>query len=75
MHFVRAAVLRAASLGAPLDPADLAEARAASGRVMPVVAADLAPLSGSALGARLRALERLWIDGGLAATREELLRS
>lgn len=65
--------LCAALSNALLDPADLAAAREGAGQRFPVRAADLAPLSGPALGARLRELERAWIDAGFAPTREELL--
>lgn len=65
--------LRAAAFGAPLDPAALEAARRGASARFPVAAADL-PLAGPALGARLRALERAWIDSGFALDRDALLR-
>ncbi|PZQ49948.1 MAG: CCA tRNA nucleotidyltransferase [Rhodovulum sulfidophilum] len=67
-----AALIRAASLGAPPGPELAAEiARGAAARP-PVAAADLA-LKGPALGAALRDLEAAWIASDFRATREELL--
>lgn len=68
-----AVLLRAAVMGQPLAPDALDEvARGAAAR-FPVVAADLAPLAGKALGARLKALETQWLAGGLRASKQELL--
>lgn len=39
----------------------------------PVKAADLSPLAGAALGARLKTLEARWIDSGFTASRDDLL--
>ncbi len=68
-----AILLRAARTGTPL-PDDL-EDRIAQGAQaqFPVKAADLAPLSGPALGKCLRALEERWVASGFMLTREELL--
>lgn len=68
------ALVRAASLPAPLpDHWRDTIARAAAAR-LPVVAADLMPaLSGAALGARLKDLEARWIASGFALTRDDLL--
>lgn len=67
--------LRAASLGHPLDPEAVTLARGGAGRALPVTASDLAPLAGPDLGARLKAIERTWIDSGFTATRDALLGS
>jgi poly(A) polymerase len=67
-----AALIRAASLGAPPETDLAAEiARGAAAR-FPVAAADLA-LKGPALGAALRDLEARWMASDFSATREELL--
>lgn len=67
-------LLRAAVLGQPFDPADIAAARTGAEAEFPLRAADLMPaLSGAALGARLKALEKAWIDSGFTLTREDLL--
>jgi len=69
------AVLCRAALRAETLPADWrAEvARGAAAR-FPVTAADLMPgLAGPALGARLEALKRRWLDSGLHLTRDQLL--
>ena len=67
-----AALIRAASLGAPPDPALAAKVARGAGARMPVTAADL-PLRGAALGAALREIEAAWIASGFRASREELL--
>ncbi|MCU0912449.1 MAG: CCA tRNA nucleotidyltransferase [Rhodobacteraceae bacterium] len=68
-----AAVLRAAMTGAPVPPGARGDAdRGASAR-FPVAAADLAPLSGAALGARLKDLEARWIASGFTLDRAQLL--
>ena len=68
------ALLRAALTGADLpDGLEGLLTRGAAAR-FPVTAADLMPrYTGSALGARLKALEAAWIASGFTATREELL--
>ncbi|MGR3623191.1 CCA tRNA nucleotidyltransferase [Pseudophaeobacter sp.] len=69
-----AALLRAALLEQPVSPdleTDLARSAAA---VFPIVAADLMPeLSGAALGAALKQLEKSWISSGFCLTKAELL--
>ena len=66
--------LRAAATGAPMDPIALEQCLMGATRTLPVTAADLMPaLQGPALGAALRRIERRWIDGGMTATRDELL--
>ncbi len=69
-----AALLRAALLEQPVSPdleTDLARGAAA---VFPIVAADLMPeLSGAALGAALKQLEKSWISSGFCLTKAELL--
>lgn len=67
-------LLRAALLETPPDPRsaeDLAQGAAAR---FPVTASDLMPgYTGPALGARLQALERRWIDSGFTLSRDDLL--
>lgn len=69
-----AALLRAALLEQPVSPdleTDLARGATA---VFPIVAADLMPeLSGAALGAALKQLEKSWISSGFCLTKAELL--
>ena len=68
-----AVLLRAAMMGQTLALDALDEvARGAMAR-FPVVAADLEPLAGKALGARLKELEAQWLAGGLRAGKDELL--
>lgn len=69
-----AVLLRAAALEQPLPRAWQAEvARGAAAR-FPVAAADLMPaLQGPALGARLAELQRIWLQSGLHATKNDLL--
>ncbi len=66
-------LLRAAMLAQPLA-SDL-EKTLAFGAVQefPLRSVDLAPLSGAALGARLKQLEARWLASGFTLTREELL--
>ena len=69
-----AALVLAASLGAPLSPAWEAEIARGAAQVFPIKPADLMPaLQGAALGAELRKLEDRWVASGFALTREELL--
>ncbi|WVX51267.1 CCA-adding enzyme [Roseobacter fucihabitans] len=69
-----ALVLRAGLANQPLEPAALLPLKAASKARFPIAAKDLMPgLSGKALGARLAALERLWIASDFRLTREQLL--
>jgi poly(A) polymerase len=65
--------LRAALANATIAPEDLRRAEDGATRRFPLAAADLAPLSGPALGQRLKALERAWIDSGFALPRDALL--
>ncbi|MCA8867146.1 MAG: CCA tRNA nucleotidyltransferase [Rhodobacteraceae bacterium] len=67
-------LLRAAMQCAGL-PSDLAEAaKIAADRQFPVRAADLMDrYQGAALGAKLKSLEKRWIDSGFTLTRAELL--
>ena len=71
-----AMLARAAMLEQPLPKAWETEvARGATAR-FPVVAADLMPeLSGEALGAKLKALETKWLQGGLRPGRDALLKA
>lgn len=69
----RDAVLAAAALAGAPPPAGWAEAVArGAAAVFPLRAADLAPLSGAALGAALRAAETAWIASGFALPQAEL---
>lgn len=69
-----ALLARAASLGTP-PPADWrAEVARGAASVFPVAAADLPGLQGPALGARLKALERAWLQSDLALPKADLLK-
>nr|WP_210528679.1 CCA tRNA nucleotidyltransferase [Rubellimicrobium arenae] len=65
--------LRAALSNALIDPEALRLSREGAGQRFPLAAADLAPLSGPALGQRLRDLEQAWIESGFTLARERLL--
>ena len=68
-------LLRAASMGQPLDPAEIRASQAGAAAIFPVTAADLMPgLTGAALGAALKTMEARWIASGFTLTREALLR-
>ena len=64
---------RAAVLESPLPPDWQAEVARGAETTFPVRAADLAPLSGLALGRRLRALKDHWLAADLAPDRATLL--
>ena len=66
-------ILRAALLEAPLPAGAADEVARGAGAQFPLRAADLHPLTGPALGARLRDLERAWIDTGFTLDRDALL--
>lgn len=69
-----AALLRAALLEQPVSPELEAELQQGAGAIFPVTAADLMPdLSGAALGAGLKQLERAWIESGFCLNRVQLL--
>lgn len=74
-EIVRDAILvRAATLGTPVDLKELQSAQAAATRVFPLSAADLMPgLQGPALGAALKDLEQHWIDSHFQLKLSELL--
>ncbi|RYH04196.1 CCA tRNA nucleotidyltransferase [Salipiger sp. IMCC34102] len=64
----------AASLGQPVDPEDIAQARMGATQTLPVTAADFMPtLKGPALGQALRAAEAAWIASGFSLDREALI--
>ena len=65
--------LRAALSNALLDEDGARAARHGAAQSFPVKAADLAPLAGPALGRRLEAMERAWIDSGFSLTAPALL--
>ncbi|WP_417523373.1 CCA tRNA nucleotidyltransferase [Marinovum sp.] len=66
--------LRAAILQEHIDGRAFAEMEEGAAAIFPIRAADLMPdYEGPALGARLRALETLWITSGFTLTKEELL--
>lgn len=68
-------LLRAALLETPLEPTSLDEAGQGALAVFPISAKDLMPeLKGPALGARLKSLEKQWIDSGFALTRDDLMK-
>ena len=68
------ALLRAASLGTPVDPNAMAQAAKGASATFPVKAADLMPnLQGAALGARLKEIEARWIASDFTLTRDQLL--
>ena len=68
-----AMLLRTALTGVPVPEGWRdAVAKGAAAR-FPITARDLAPLSGQALGARLKALEDRWIASGFSLSRAELL--
>ena len=66
--------LRAALSNALIDPAAAEAARHGATQRFPLRAEHLAPLEGPALGQRLKALERAWIDSGFTLSPEALLR-
>lgn len=66
-------LLRAASTGTSVPPGWDEDARRGDTATFPVKAADLAPLTGPELGARLKALEARWIDSGFTLDRAALL--
>ena len=71
---LRAMILRAALMGVPMT--DAAEVALGAAAKFPVKAADLMPrYAGAQLGLRLRQLEKRWIEGHFAPTRDDLLNS
>jgi poly(A) polymerase len=71
-----AVLARAAMQGFPPPDGWQVEVARGAAAVFPVAAADLMPaLSGQALGLRLKDLQARWLDGGLRATRDELLKN
>ena len=70
---VSAVLARAVILEAPLPKNWQAEVARGSKAVFPVKSADLAPLSGPALGKRLKSLQTLWLNTGLSASKADLL--
>ena len=68
-----AVLLRACVLEHPIGPLDMEEVGRGAAADFPVAAADLAPLAGPALGARLKALQRRWLASNLRATKDDLL--
>ena len=69
-----ALLVRAASLGMPLEPGALDDVKRGAAHVFPVKAADLMPdLEGPALGAALAKLERDWIASDFTLSRDALL--
>jgi len=67
-------LVAAASLQAPINPADLQKVYDSAGLAFPVKAADLMPdLSGPELGSRLKKLEQSWIDSDFTLSRDQLL--
>jgi poly(A) polymerase len=69
-----AALIRAASLGNPLERGELDALRDAEQQVFPLTAADLMPaLEGAALGRALKEAEARWIASGFTLTKDDLL--
>ena len=66
-------MLRCAVLGQPIGALDMVEVGRGASREFPVKAADLPGLQGAALGARLKELQRRWLQSGLRATKDQLL--
>ena len=67
-------LVQAASVGAHVESFDLEQVRFGAKQKFPIEAADLMPgLTGPDLGARMKELERVWIDSGFAMTRAQLL--
>ncbi len=69
-----AVLARAALMETRLEPDWTTEIARGAAAQFPIRAADLAPLKGAALGARLKHLQEIWLRTGLAATRKALLR-
>lgn len=68
------ALIRAASLGQPLDPETEVAIATGAAAVFPVKPRDLMPgLQGAALGAALKDMETRWIASGFALTKDELI--
>lgn len=68
-----ALLIRAALVGVPLPPGARDEVQRGAGAVFPLRAADLPALSGAALGARLKALQEVWLHSNLTASKADLL--
>ena len=69
-----AMLLRAALMEQPILPELETEITLGADAKFPVSARDLMPeRSGSALGSALKKLEQIWIEGGMALTRDQLL--
>lgn len=69
-------LVRAALMGQPVDPDDIVTIQRGQAAEFPVKAADLMPeYKGAALGAKLRALEVLWIDSAFTMGKDALLAS
>lgn len=68
-----ALVIRAALMGVPVPPGARDEVQRGANAVFPLRAADLPALSGAALGARLKALQEVWLHSGLTASKADLL--
>ncbi|MFG5384277.1 CCA tRNA nucleotidyltransferase [Yoonia sp. R2-816] len=67
-------LIEAASLGAPIDPAQIETVEHAAKQTFPLKAADLMPdLQGAALGAALKQAEQRWIASGFTLTKADLL--
>ncbi len=67
-------LIEAASLGAPIDPAQIETVEHAAKQTCPLKAADLMPdLQGAALGVALKQAEQRWIASGFTLTKADLL--
>ncbi len=68
-----ALLLRASVLQQPLDALDMREVGRGAAARFPINAADLAPLTGPELGARLKLLQMRWLSSDLRLTKDQLL--
>jgi poly(A) polymerase len=68
-----ALLLRACVFEQPLGTLDMSEVARGAATAFPIKAADLAPLTGPALGASLKDLQARWLSSDLRLTRDQLL--
>jgi poly(A) polymerase len=68
-----ALLLRASVFEQPIGPLDMSEVARGAETAFPIKAADLAPLNGPALGAKLKDLQSRWLSSDLMLTKDQLL--
>jgi poly(A) polymerase len=68
-----AVLLRASVFEQPIGPVDMAEVARGAAMGFPIKAEDLAPLTGPALGAKLKDMQARWLSSDLRLTRDQLL--